>query len=618
MRTLCVKAPAPRVAVDALQTTPRCPKEKLALLYEGALHKRKKSRVPPLDHLIFSPWHFTGSEAAVALYSFARLDMQPPHHLVDRLAARLRFASATEQTKAAWALDHLKEYAWLSRLLRRMQIHVPVDPQLLLSLARIPYVRTNCVWFAHEVASLTNSNPNYYCKFVAAGYAVGDLHGVPSLEGATWLVMQISAGRSAVSQWPVAANVLIKALEHGGDVEVRSHIATRVAYAFVRGGVCDTTVFRGLLCRVTEWQGRDAAQFVWSWGKAELPLAECLHVIEAFVARGGGNAHDVSDIAVALTKERDVEVRQRGLRLLSTCVPEALDEGTSEAVINVVYAYGILGDPPASLNELMKPALVRAVSRNAAIFPAAKLSMVSWAMSVLDAMDEVRDDLSARAEILEKAGLLEPRYLLPTYEALADKPVPALELRLEDMRDAAVDIINTGGPEYINGLKSLGIYSLGRKHTRIALEKLGIRVSRVQDLDTALERTVCIARLPNRDLLFASGTSSSSCPTSSSIQNSASDGAHTGDQSCLPNSSDAAYPGALVQLPVERLVSVTLKHKRHNDAEYRALSHCLREDTDTLHLLVGKVPCLSCVGAIAQFRKLRPNVDLTVSYAGML
>eukprot|EP00928_Gymnodinium_smaydae_P026138 TRINITY_DN20611_c0_g1_i1.p1 TRINITY_DN20611_c0_g1~~TRINITY_DN20611_c0_g1_i1.p1 ORF type:complete len:958 (-),score=120.14 TRINITY_DN20611_c0_g1_i1:11-2884(-) len=78
------------------------------------------------------------------------------------------------------------------------------------------------------------------------------------------------------------------------------------------------------------------------------------------------------------------------------------------------------------------------------------------------------------------------------------------------------------------------------------------------------------------------------------------------------------------------LVAATLKHNRGGDGEFQALQACARACYDSLHLdplrgegsqahgelwlHVTEVPCLSCVGAMAQFRALFPNVALHVSF----
>lgn len=78
------------------------------------------------------------------------------------------------------------------------------------------------------------------------------------------------------------------------------------------------------------------------------------------------------------------------------------------------------------------------------------------------------------------------------------------------------------------------------------------------------------------------------------------------------------------------LVAATLKHHRGGDGEFQALQACARACLEELGLdpLVGEgaravgelwlhvseVPCLSCVGAMAQFRQLFPNVTLRASF----
>eukprot|EP00929_Paragymnodinium_shiwhaense_P097298 TRINITY_DN59034_c0_g1_i2.p1 TRINITY_DN59034_c0_g1~~TRINITY_DN59034_c0_g1_i2.p1 ORF type:complete len:939 (-),score=231.37 TRINITY_DN59034_c0_g1_i2:676-3492(-) len=78
------------------------------------------------------------------------------------------------------------------------------------------------------------------------------------------------------------------------------------------------------------------------------------------------------------------------------------------------------------------------------------------------------------------------------------------------------------------------------------------------------------------------------------------------------------------------LVAATLKHHRGGDGEFQALQSCARACLDELGLdpltgagaavegevwlHVSEVPCLSCVGAMAQFRRLFPKVSLCVSF----
>merc|ERR1712242_421205 len=100
--------------------------------------------------------------------------------------------------------------------------------------------------------------------------------------------------------------------------------------------------------------------------------------------------------------------------------------------------------------------------------------------------------------------------------------------------------------------------------------------------------------------------------------------------------------GELLDPPFEaHLTAVKLSNDRLNhrrrDAEFRALAHAagvlraLFPDADDLmvqriwwgkrvqgwvQIHVTEVPCLSCLGAMVQFSKRFPHVDLRVSYPG--
>ena len=61
------------------------------------------------------------------------------------------------------------------------------------------------------------------------------------------------------------------------------------------------------------------------------------------------------------------------------------------------------------------------------------------------------------------------------------------------------------------------------------------------------------------------------------------------------------------------------KFTRQGDTEFQALSHALTvfpEPTSSglVRIYVDKVPCLSCVGAFAQFMHKRPNVKIEIAY----
>merc|ERR1712032_1182060 len=85
----------------------------------------------------------------------------------------------------------------------------------------------------------------------------------------------------------------------------------------------------------------------------------------------------------------------------------------------------------------------------------------------------------------------------------------------------------------------------------------------------------------------------------------------------------------------DRISACTIHRKR--DAEFRALAHtagvlrALLPNADELmveriwwgkhvrgrlQIYVTEVPCLSCLGAMVQFSKRFPNVELKVSYPG--
>eukprot|EP00927_Polykrikos_kofoidii_P062341 TRINITY_DN57149_c0_g1_i1.p1 TRINITY_DN57149_c0_g1~~TRINITY_DN57149_c0_g1_i1.p1 ORF type:complete len:1019 (+),score=164.33 TRINITY_DN57149_c0_g1_i1:270-3326(+) len=79
------------------------------------------------------------------------------------------------------------------------------------------------------------------------------------------------------------------------------------------------------------------------------------------------------------------------------------------------------------------------------------------------------------------------------------------------------------------------------------------------------------------------------------------------------------------------LVAATLKHHRGGDGEFQALQACARscleelgldpltgsgsQAVGELWLHVSEVPCLSCVAAMAQFRRLFPSVALNVTFS---
>lgn len=97
---------------------------------------------------------------------------------------------------------------------------------------------------------------------------------------------------------------------------------------------------------------------------------------------------------------------------------------------------------------------------------------------------------------------------------------------------------------------------------------------------------------------------------------------------CLERGPVAITSGAPTEAHELGLFAATLRHHRGGDGEFQALQACARACLELglpplangqdafgeIWLHVSEVPCLSCVGAMAQFRQLFPNLRLNVTF----
>jgi len=191
--------------------------------------------------------------------------------------------------------------------------------------------------------------------------------------------------------------------------------------------------------------------------------------------------------------------------------------------------------------------------------------------------------------------------------------------------------------DYRDHLQSFSIIGLGYHYTSHVLRRFGVTVPAGAALDawTATARTVAPAALNETD---------------ASKNAEAQEGLRANRTVCVYKfslwaSQEVRNGGAVADVNVDPvgvvsqtavdswelgLVASTLKHPRGGDGEFQALQACARACYERLHLdpLAGEgaaavgelwlhvteVPCLSCVGAMAQFRQLFPNILLNVSF----
>lgn len=191
--------------------------------------------------------------------------------------------------------------------------------------------------------------------------------------------------------------------------------------------------------------------------------------------------------------------------------------------------------------------------------------------------------------------------------------------------------------DYRDNLQSFSIIGLGYHYTSLVLRRFGVTVPEGAALDAwaATARAAAPAALNETD-------------ASKNVE--AQEGLRANRTVCVYKfslwaSQEARNSGAAADVNVDPvgvvsqtavdswelgLVASTLKHPRGGDGEFQALQACARACYERLHLdpLAGEgaeavgelwlhvteVPCLSCVGAMAQFRQLFPNVLLNVSF----
>ncbi|CAE8610380.1 unnamed protein product [Polarella glacialis] len=199
-------------------------------------------------------------------------------------------------------------------------------------------------------------------------------------------------------------------------------------------------------------------------------------------------------------------------------------------------------------------------------------------------------------------------------------------------------------PIYEQSFRELDLRSLGIKFTGRLLASLGIAESS-QDGFVASARVQLAAEKAGLLRQDPGAGSQNWCLFTYRLESDAAAGGLVAEEtkglkvrSCGndPAALDLLDPPREAHLVAVRLSNDRLNHRRR-DAEFRALAHCagvlrtLIPDADTLmaervrwgdrlhgwiRLYVTEVPCLSCLGAMVQFTKRFPRVELCVAYPG--
>lgn len=225
-----------------------------------------------------------------------------------------------------------------------------------------------------------------------------------------------------------------------------------------------------------------------------------------------------------------------------------------------------------------------------------ELSMLSSSLTEEDEMLAAR--IAEQAARLQEKNALSPDAIVQLSDHLqrVGHLVPQLEQSLQHLEDQTLQALE--GEDVAEKLRGLGLTSLGMR-TSSLLRCLG----------------VVDGPPPADDLGEMAAFGQVLCLVSYSLQQ----GEHSLAETGRIVASGSASEGSPLQ-------AVSLRFSRHRDAEFLALSSVLStlglssadarglEITGHLRLHVTHTPCLSCVWAMVQFRKLCPNVQLQITF----
>mmetsp|Transcript_16873 Transcript_16873/g.39408 ORF Transcript_16873/g.39408 Transcript_16873/m.39408 type:complete len:814 (+) Transcript_16873:164-2605(+) len=419
------------------------------------------------------------------------------------------------------------------------------------------------------------------------------------------------------------------------------------------------TVAEEAIPRVDEFEPQHLAIMAWAYATLEFPNRPLLTALCRAASRKMhifGPQHMANMTwAMATLAHKDEEF----LRLMCQRALEVVQDFNPQECSNLAWALALL--------TFRDDALLDAISRRSqeivADFIPQNLGNSAWAYNRLGYRDEelIRTLTRQAAQVLHECAGQEILDLLETIstggyqDAVDPQDYARIQCWIEDRFNGAREFVAESGSfplklpamsefdralavqDYKDQLASFKVIGLGYDFTRAALSSLGVifpegqtldqwvETARVTALDTKNEgdaqknveaqeglkacRTVCVYKYCLRAPDLGGGAAR--------------------EVAYGPAGFASGQPNEQHELG---LFAATLKHNRGGDGEFQALQACARAAVDLgfpplgdaphnaacltgdLWLHVSEVPCLSCVGAMAQFRRLLPEVRLNLSF----
>lgn len=378
---------------------------------------------------------------------------------------------------------------------------------------------------------------------------------------------------------------------------------------------------RGATRKMHEFGAQHMANMTWAMATLAHKDEEYLRamVLQARNLAAEFNPQECSNLAwaLALLTFRDDAL----LEILSLRSQEIVAEFIPQNLGNTAWAYNRLGYRDG---ELMKTLTQQA----------ARVLHECQGQEILDLIEAVStggyEDIVVAADWAAVTGWVEQRssgaeeFIIHSAGLALDFP------RLSDF-DRALAV-----QDYQEHLKSFNVIGLGYNLTWKVLSRLGIHLPEGSALDAwraEAQRVVAagVTNASDADKNAEAQEGLKACRTVCVYRFSLRGSGHAAAQQ-TPVGVASKTPTDAWELG---LVATTLKHNRGGDGEFQALQACARACLEQLGLdplgaggaassgtsavgelwlHVSEVPCLSCVGAMAQFRRLFPSIDLHVSF----